>query len=158
MIGDVGAQQIERAYHVEGKSHEMTRTALVCSYYTTEAGLFWFPFFRMLDRTFGSTSRLRAVAAKTTATNFLAMPLLIPAFQLCTSGPMIGLRASADQLRVNYRDTLFLAWAIWIPTSLAVFWGLPSHLRLPCMYTVDCAWACVLSLMSHRHRGKEAAH
>ena len=103
-----------------------------------------------MERAFGS-SGMRAVVAKTVATNALALPFAeIPAFHICTQGPRVGLREAVLQLRANFREAVLLAWAVWVPTSVAIFWVLPPHLRLPACYVVDTCWACLLSRLGHR--------
>ena len=154
-LGDVLAQQLESAPvpSLETKSSlNITRSLTVSAYVGSAAFCFWYPFFSMLERRFGANKTL----PKVLLTNLVALPFVdIPAFNLVVNTALGDkgtaterLASSYERLKKSYSKLVLASWCIWVPVMSAVFRpGVPNHLRLPIMYSVDTLWAATLSFI-----------
>jgi hypothetical protein len=150
-LGDVLAQSIEvKQTRLSGWT-DSSRTFLVSTYCGVAAFYFWQPFVVWLDDHFGETG-FNALMLKVLVDNGIALPFIdIPAFYLFTVVPRIGITEAFAKFKMDWRDSVFQGWILWIPANTLIFGLLPQHLRVPVIYVVDTVWAFDLSHKSNNN-------
>jgi protein Mpv17 len=167
-LGDIAAQKIAMN-GAEGNEHssshpaeetvQLQRAGAMSSFCCLCASVVYVPFYSWLDRVFGPGRSLLQVAQKTAANQLGLSPFFDLPLYFAWTGFLDGYTAEAgwERFRVQYRDTLFGTWAVWIPVCILNFSVIPLHFRVAVAYTGEFAWSCVVSWLSHRPIENSAA-
>lgn len=135
--------------HQVAQHLDFIRAAGMGTFSATCGVLFYVPYFKFLDRMFGSGRAVSTVLKKSFVDNFIVLPFLsLPAY----FGWLTFVLKDKDMNGLNltmYQDALVGSWSVWIPTSLAVFYVVPLHLRVPVSFIAEFFWATVVSYVSH---------
>eukprot|EP00747_Dinoflagellata_sp_TGD_P195344 gnl/TRDRNA2_/TRDRNA2_63862_c0_seq1.p1 gnl/TRDRNA2_/TRDRNA2_63862_c0~~gnl/TRDRNA2_/TRDRNA2_63862_c0_seq1.p1 ORF type:complete len:357 (+),score=49.36 gnl/TRDRNA2_/TRDRNA2_63862_c0_seq1:60-1130(+) len=149
-LGDATAQHMEQRGRPSAEGIDMRRAFAMGSYKSIEASQFFVPFFDFLGRKFGEDS-VKAVVAKTAATNFVAIPVCLPAFYAWTSVVSgHNYTFASERFRQNIGETFRSAWLLWVPADLLIFGVVPPHLRVPAGEAIEYLWCTLASLISNR--------
>jgi len=146
--GDMVAQlAIERR-----DSYDFRRTLAFGLFTSGFAGFVYTPFYRLLDRRFGTASSLRVVAKKVAAENLFFTPFIyFPSFYMIT-GAIRGdsARDSWSKMKEQYIDANMHAWQMWVVADAVNFALVPLQFRVIFACSAEFVWVSILSIISNR--------
>jgi hypothetical protein len=151
-FGDAAAQKIEHRNDEDPKEIDLRRVFAMGSFCSLCASVVYVPFYQYLDRVFGAGRTMKQVVQKTAVNQLLLSPFFDLPVYFAWSGYIDGLtrEQSVDRFKLQYKDTLFGTWAVWVPVCTFNFRYVPLHLRVPVAYTGEAVWAMTISWLSHR--------